>query len=270
MSVMEDLRTAALDTEQRLPICEFHRLIPDAPAPQRADRSAVGTLPFAAVQYCEPVASASAFGWYFFPATTFWLWWMEGDEIAYSLDGDDVPVNDKRWSSLGQAACYPNYRDTFAAMAPSDMAELTPPMLAQGLLPGSVQVWSGWAVRTAPGWSLLSRRVANLQEPRPFENLEGILETDTAVMLGFTNIQLKRINSPVEFHVTKPLFQMQPLWRPSYRKPPFAVHEAVDWSESQWRELEPFLRRNANDKRDKGHYAAETRRRLRREEEVSP
>jgi hypothetical protein len=270
MSVMEDLRTVALETEPRLPICEFHRLIPGAPAPQRADRSAGGTLPFAAVQYCEPVASASAFGWYFFPATTFWLWWMEGDEIAYSLDGNDIPVDGKRWSSLGQAACYPNYRDTFAAMAPPDMAELAPPMLAQGLLPGSVQVWSGYVAQTARGWALLSRRVANLQEPRPFDNLEGILETDTWVGPLFTNIQLKRINSPVEFHVTKPLFQVQPLWRPSYRMPSFAMRDALDWTEDQWRELEPFLRRNSNDRRNKGQYSAETRRRLRRAEEVSP
>lgn len=269
MSAMEDQRIVSLDQRERCPICEFHRLIPGAPAPQRADRSAGGTLPFAAVQYCEPVASASAFGWYFFPATSFWLWWLDGDEIAYSLDGD-VPVGEKRWSSLGQGACYPNYRDTFAAMAPADMTELAPPMLAQGLLPGSVQVWSGYAGRTTPGWSLLPRRIANLQEPRPFDVLEGILETDDTPMLVFVNIQLKRVNSPVEFHVTKPLFQVQPLWRPSYRKPPFAMQEAIDWNEDQWRELEPFLRRNSNDRRDKGHYAAETRRRLRREEEGRP
>ena len=268
MSLTKASRTVALDEQERSPICEFHRLIPGAPAPQRADRSAGGTLPFAAVQYCEPVTSASAFGWYVFPATTFWLWWLEGGEIAYSIDADDIPVGEKRWSSLGQAACYPNYRDIFAAMAPPDMAELAPPMLGQGLLPGTVQVWSGYVACTAPGWSLLSRRVANLQEPRSFDNLEGIMETDTWIGPLFTNIQLKRINSPIEFHVTRPLFQVQPLWRPSYRKPPFAVREATAWSEDEWRELEPFLRRNSNDRRDKGHYAAETRRRLRREEDA--
>ena len=234
-----------------------------------ADRAAVGTLPFAAYQHCEPVASASAFGWYVYPPTTFSLWWIDGEEIAYSIDGGDVPDDKKRWSSLTQAACYPDFRDTFAAMAPPEFAELAPPMLAQGMLPGTVQVWSGYVARTAPGWSLLSRRIANLQEPRPFDNLEGILETDTWVGLLFTNIQLKRINSPVEFHVTKPLFQAQPLWRPSYRKPSFEVREAIEWGEDEWRELEPFLRRNSNDRRAKGHYSAETRRRLRREDAAS-
>src|ERR1700722_12042414 len=57
------------ETKDR-PICEFHRLIPDAPPPQRAHRSADGTLPVAAYSYCEPVASASAYGWYIYPPVT--------------------------------------------------------------------------------------------------------------------------------------------------------------------------------------------------------
>ena len=242
------------------PICVFHRLIPDAPTPKRASRSADGTLPVAAYSYCEPVASASAFGWYIYPPITFSLWWIDGDEIAFNIGAND------KWSTL-QGAHYPEFRKTFAKIAPGGFADLAPPMLVQGLMPGTVQVWSGYFVRTAPGWSLLSRRTANIQRPQPCDNFEGILETDSWFGPLFTNIQLKRIGSPVEFHITKPLFQVQPIWRPAYRNPSFALHEAADWDATEWNAFEATIRRNTNDLRSKGHYAVETRRRLRAEDD---
>jgi len=241
-------------------ICEFHRLIPDAPQPRRADRSADGTLPVAAYRHCEAVASASAYGWYLYPPVTFSLWWIEGDEIAFSIAGDE------NWSTL-QGAHYPDFARTFADMAPPGFAELAPPMLVQGLMPGVVQIWSGYFVRTAPGWALLSRRPANVQRPQPYDNFEGILETDSWFGPLFTNVQLKRIGSPVEFHQTKPLFQVQPVWRQAYRDPSFELREATDWGAGEWRDFEATIRRNTNDLRSRGHYAAETRRRLRTEDE---
>ena len=42
----------------------FHRLIPSARLPQRADRSAAGMLPTRAFRYCEPSSTASGFGYY--------------------------------------------------------------------------------------------------------------------------------------------------------------------------------------------------------------
>src|SRR5947209_3516233 len=63
-------------------ICRFYRLIPDAPEPRRADRSAEGTLPVNAYRYCEAIASASAFGWYLYPPLSFSLIW-DGAEIAW-------------------------------------------------------------------------------------------------------------------------------------------------------------------------------------------
>ena len=55
------------------PICRFYRLIDGAPEPTRADRTADGTLPINAVRYCEPIASASGFGWYLYPPLNFSL-----------------------------------------------------------------------------------------------------------------------------------------------------------------------------------------------------
>ena len=54
-------------------ISQFYRLIPGCPTPRRADRSADGTLPLVAYRYCEAIASASAFGWYFYPPISFSL-----------------------------------------------------------------------------------------------------------------------------------------------------------------------------------------------------
>jgi hypothetical protein len=237
-------------------ICEFHRLIPDAPRPRRADRSADGTLPVAAYRYCEAVASASAYGWYVYPPATFSLCWVDGGAISFNIAGS------KTWSTL-QGAHYPDFRKTFAEMAPPGFADLAPPFLVQGMLPGVVQVWSGYFVRTAPGWSLLSRRTANIQRPQPFDNFEGLLETDSWFGPLFTNVQMKLTNAPVEFHVAKPLFQVQPVWRPSYRDPAFELREARDWDAGDWQRFEAMIRPNTDDMRAKGHYAVDTRRRLR-------
>jgi hypothetical protein len=49
------------------PTARFYRLIEQARAPRRADRSALGTLPTRAYRYCEAITSAASFGWYVFP-----------------------------------------------------------------------------------------------------------------------------------------------------------------------------------------------------------
>ena len=259
------------------PVCRFYRLIEDAPEPQRADRSADGTLPMIAYSYCEAITSASAFGWYFYPPVSFSLIW-DGREIAWSYDGGS------RWEPL-RAAPYPRDPDAFSRTAPPDIAELEPTFLAQGKLPGVVQIWSGYLARTAPGWALLSRGVVNraptqpveehevLVEPAedeaenpPFANYEGIVETDTWFGPLFTNIRLMRINSPVDFHVNRPFFQALPILRQCYRNPAFEVLGADALGPEDWRRFEATMRPNTDDQRRLGHYAADTRRRLRREE----
>ena len=40
-------------SQDRTPIVAFHRLIPGIPAPERADRSALGGLPTRAFRYCD-------------------------------------------------------------------------------------------------------------------------------------------------------------------------------------------------------------------------
>jgi hypothetical protein len=236
-------------------ICQFYRLIPGAPEPRRADRSADGTLPVTAYRYCEAIASASGFGWYLYPPLNFSLVW-DGTEIAWTYEGADG------WEAL-RGAQYPNFLDHFAEIAPAALEELAPPFLAQGKLPGVVQIWSGYLAKTAPRWALLSRGVANLPKTQSYENYEGIVETDTWFGPLFTNIRLLRINSPVDFHMRRPLFQVQPLMRQCYRDPPFEVHEAGDLSAEDWRRFAATIMPNTDHMRDPGHYAVDTRKRLR-------
>lgn len=236
-------------------ICRFYRLIPDAPAPRRADRSADGTLPVVAYRYCEAIASASAFGWYLYPPISFSLVW-DGTEIAWTYDGA------ADWYPL-RGAQFPGFAETFATLAPAGMEDLAPTFLAQGKLPGVVQVWSGFLAQTAPGWALLSPGVANLPRTQPYENYEGIVETSTWFGPLFTNLRLLRINSPVDFHVHRPLFQVQPVIRQGYLDPGFEVLGAGDLEITDWQRFEATMRPNTDHLRAPGHYAVATRKQQR-------
>jgi hypothetical protein len=235
--------------------CQFYRLIPDAPEPRRADRSADGTLPVNAYRYCEAIASASAFGWYLYPPLSFSLIW-DGTEIAWTYEEADG------WYPL-RGAQYPDFRVIFEKAAPAGMGELAPPFLVQGMLPGVVQIWSGYLARTAPGWALLSRGTVNIPRTQGYENFEGIIETDTWFGPLFTNIRLTRSNSPVEFHRRRPLFQVQPLLRQAYTEPPFELLESSDLSADDWQRFDATVRPNTEQMRALGHYAVDTRKRLR-------
>ena len=64
----------------------FHRFVPTARLPQRADRSAAGSLPTRAFRYCEPATSASGYGYYIFPPISFSLQW-DGTRHDVDLGG---------------------------------------------------------------------------------------------------------------------------------------------------------------------------------------
>lgn len=239
-------------------VCRFYRLIAGAPEPRRADRSTLGTLPTDAFRYCEPVTSASAFGWYLYPPLNFALTW-DGTVIEWTYDGTDA------WLPL-HAAQAPDFLDTFRAVAPTDLWDCAPPFLSQGLMPGTVQVWSGYLAATAPRWSLLSRGVANHQKTQAYENFEGIFESDAWFGPLFTNIRLTKTDTPVAFHMRHPLFQVQPLLRECYREPPFDVVEVADLTADDWQRFARTMKPNTDLMRARGHNAAATRKRSRAEE----
>jgi hypothetical protein len=239
-------------------VCQFYRLIPDAPPPRRADRAADGKISVDAYRYCEPLTAASAFGWHIYPPLNFSLL-LDEDELFWRYEG----AEDDSWMALQSGAQYPGFREAFAAFAPPELKELAPPLLVQGSSPGHVQIWSGCLARTAPGWALLSRGVVNAKDTQAYRNYEGIIETDTWFGPLFTNIRLTRTNAPVSFHMRRPLFQVQPLLRQCYRDPGFEVLEVGDLTLEDWRRFDATIRPNTDHMRRPGHYAVDTRRRLR-------
>lgn len=236
-------------------ICQFYRLIPDAPEPRRADRSADGMLPTEAYRYCEAMASASAFGWYIYPPLNFSLIW-DGTEIAWTYEGADG------WYPL-RGAQFPGFRQLFEEVAPDAVKPLSPTFLTQARMPGVVQIWSGYLARTVPRWGLLSRGPANIPKTQGYEHFEGILESDTWFGPLFTNVRLTRTNSPVEFHTRYPLFQVQPLLRQCYRDPSFEVFDFADLDAADWQRFEATMTPNTEQMRSLGHYAVDTRKRAR-------
>ena len=238
-------------------ICRFYRLIPGAPEPRRADRSADGTLPTRGYRYCEAVTSASGFGWYMYPPLNFSLIW-DGVEVAWTYEGAEG------WYPL-RGAQFPGFREIFEEVAPDSVKPLAPPFLASTREPGVVQIWGGYLARTAPQWALLSRGPANIPRTQGYEHFEGIVETDTWFGPLFTNIRLTRTNSPVEFHVRYPLFQVQPVLRECYREQPFEVLGLTDLDAADWLRFEATMKPNTDQMRALGHYAVDTRKRLRGE-----
>jgi hypothetical protein len=242
----------------RTPICQFYRLVPDAPEPQRADASADGMMITEAYRYCEAMRSASAFGWYMYPPLNFLLILDEEGHITWTYEGADA-----RYALTFEGAQYPRFRDYFGDLAPEGVRSLSPTFLTQAREPGVVQIWSGYFARTAPGWALLSRGPANLPNPQPYRSFEGIVESDEWFGPLFTNIRLTRTNSPVHFNKRYPLFQVQPVLRQCYREPSFEVRNLQDFTSSDWNRFAAAIVPNTDPARDLGHYAVATRRRHR-------
>jgi hypothetical protein len=239
------------------PDVTFFRLVPGCRLPQRADRSAAGTMPTRAFRYCEALTAASAFGWYLFPPVNFSLIWDGGSDIIWTYQGADS------WFPL-KVAQFPNFSDHFDRVAPAELKGFSPPFLAAFKEPGVVQIWSGLIARTAPDWSLLVRAPANLARSQGYDHYEGIVETDRWFGPLFTNIRLTRTNVPVEFDAEFPFVQVQPVHRSVYG-PELDAFEVVpgldrfasrDWDDFRTTVVVP----NVDPHRQRGQYAVAARR----------
>lgn len=244
------------------PIIAFYRFMDGARPPQRGDRSAAGTLPTRAFQYCEPVLQASSFGWYVFPPMNFSLMW-DGTDVVWTWEGEE------QWHPL-KTAVPQEFGERFDAVAPKDAEGYAPPFLGAGLEPGMVQVWSGLIAKTAPGWSVLVRGPANLPKSASFEVLEGIIETDWWFGPLFTNLRLKQTGVPIMFDADTPYMQVQPLQRTVYSDAVLnrfrMVERMEDMTPEDWQAFrETIVERGRPQDREKGDYAQSARRRRKRE-----
>ncbi len=245
------------------PLIIFHRFIPGARLPQRADRSAAGSLPTRAFRYCEPATSASGYGYYVFPPIGFSLLW-DGSDIRWTWDG----ASD--WFPL-TAAQFPGFSAQFDAVAPAEIRQYSPPFIGALQEPGLVQMWSGLVARTAPGWSLLVRPPVNLPRRGGYELFEGIIETDRWFGPLIFNMRLTKTDTPIDFRPDYPLLQVQPIPRMAYDDDMLKNYELVpdlnqltpeDWDDY----YDTVVRPHVQDARPRGQYAAAARKRRAQEE----
>lgn len=240
----------------------FHSLFPGCRPPQRAARAADGTLPTRAFQHCEPVCSASGFGWYLFPPMDLQLVWDGGRDIQWSYAGAEG------WYQLG-AAQFPGFAAAFDAAAPDHAKGFSPLFLAALREPGVVQINTGIIARTRPGWNLLLRAPANIPRDLGYDQYEGMVETDRWFAPLFTNIRLLKIGVPVRLSAGFPLVQAQPVQRSTLEDGVlgrFRVEEGLSaLSEQDWEEFHRTLvRPNEDPHRRRGAYGVDVRRQRKR------
>lgn len=202
------VRSLRPDQDRQENVVTFHQIYPAATPPMRADKSALGTIPTVTYQYCEAVRTASAFGWYVFPPTEIRLI-FDGSEVLYA-DGND-------WRVLTSIHLEDEFLDYWDSHAPADQEGRAPPYLSHLLVPGIVQIWSGFLISSAEDWSILVRSPANLHQSRKFVCYDGIIETDRFKPCPlFINIRLLSTDVEIVIPTNKPLFQVQPLRRECY------------------------------------------------------
>ncbi len=243
------------------PLVHFYRLIDDARLPQRADRSAAGTLPTRAYRYCEAVTTAAGFGWWIFPPTDLQFLW-DGHDIFWQCTGW------QDWLPLMPSAQFPDFATRFDRTAPPTLKGCSPPFLSALPEPGILQIWTGLMARTVANWSLLIRAPANLPSPGGFSMYEGIVETDRWFGPLFTNLRLTRTGVPVRLRADFPLAQVQPLPREAYADTTLAAVDitadmaglaAQDWADYQ----DTIATPSDDPDRSFGGYAVASRRRSR-------
>lgn len=245
------------------PTVTFHRIYPTAIPPMRADKAALGTMPTMAFRHCEPMRTASSFGWYIFPPEDIFLKW-NGADVSW-LD----PASGE-WGPLRQA-WLPGFMAHWNEHAPPDMKDLAPPYLSQLPMPGFVQVWSGLLCATRPDWSLLVRPLANIRASHHYTCFEGLLESDRFQPFPlFMNLQLLGTGEPIHIPKTTPLFQVQPLHRGTYGD---AAHACADvdglaaMAPAQWSGYRKTIRVDEpGEPPEAGQYANATRKRHKHEE----
>jgi len=188
---------------------QFFRIYPDTIAPMKAEKSALGNLPTAAFQYCEPIRTASAYGWLVFPPT----------DIRLRFDGSETLIWDDetgRWSQLGYRYFEESFWQRWEESVPPAFQPMRIPFLSPTFASGVIQIWSGLLVKTDPDVCTHVRPIANVFGNSSFHVYEGIVDTDVHQPWPlFGNLKLVATDRDILLHRTVPLFQVQPVHRQS-------------------------------------------------------
>jgi hypothetical protein len=233
--------------------------------PMRADKAVLGLMPTLAYRHCEPMRTASSFGWYVFPPEDIALKWNGSDTFYRNEEGE--------WQPLVNA-WLPGSHEAWDAHAPQSLHGLVPSFLTRQPLPGLVQIWSGLLCATRPGWSVLVRPVVNQRPSFLYSYFEGLVEADRFQPFPlFMNIQLIATDTVIEIPKMVPLFQIQPLRRETYGDEAHRMEEVVGvgadaMRPEDWVGYRKTIRVEGPDEPvEMGRYTAETRKRGRHEPE---
>src|SRR5262249_20298909 len=147
--------------------------------------------------------------------------------------------------------------------APPSLRGFSPSFLTPSIQPGGLQVWTGCIAKTAPGWNLLVRGVANLARSASYQMFEGIIETDHWFGPLFNNVRIVKTDTPIEFRSDTPFLQVQPVRKDVYDDKflrNFAVKDLGELTAEHW---EAFRRTvvepNVTTDRQPGRYAVAAR-----------
>jgi hypothetical protein len=252
-------------------VVTFRRAFPAAVPPLRGDKAALGTIPTAAYQYCEPVRTASSFGWYIFPPVDIRLMW-NGVDLYYASDGE--------WRELTSVHLTDEFVDYWDTHAPEDLKGHWPPFMTKVFVSGIVQIWSGLLVSTVQDWSVIIGPPPNLLQTRHFSCFEGVVETDRFKPAPlFINLSLHATDREILIPRDRPLFFVRPVRRECYSETVLqhTEHEGLSaedegpgrMTEQDWEGYRRTVRKvdAPTGEYKPGRYAVEQRKRAKREKE---
>jgi hypothetical protein len=243
-----------------MPLITFNELLPHDYPPIRAMKTGVGQLP-AEIHKCEAARTASSFGWHIFLPCDFQIL-FDGSIFLASLD------DGREWFQF-DALFYPDFAEVFDAAAPENCRTFQFPWIKATEFHSILQIWSGYIVRTEPGYSTWVRGPINYlnDSGSNYYQLEGIIETDWWHGPLFTNIKILKTDTPIQFYARRPFLQLIPILREQYAQSHLGdvlinrkenAFEGVDWEwYHQWL-VHPALNPK---ERQVAHYAAEARKR---------
>jgi hypothetical protein len=182
----------------------------------------------------------------------------DGHDMLWTHPGVD------EWLPLTRDAVqYPGFSRQFDQVAPQDVRGFCPPFLAPFIQPGQLQIWTGCMARTAPGWGLLVRGVANLPHSQSYQVLEGIVETDSWFGPLFDNIRILKTDVPIDFRTDVPFLQVQPVRKEIYADKflqNFEVKDMEQLSPEDWQAFHAtVVVPNISPDRKRGQYAVRVR-----------
>lgn len=156
------------------PTLQVWRFHPQGSRLTRADATLGGGAPLPARQYCGPFMAANGAGYYL--------------HSPVDMDVSYDPRQEPRWTYQVLGEGYTD--DDLKVMQAMPMEhhaydrERLTPRTKMFFAPENyepqhtVQIWTGMAFRTPPGWFLWIRSPINRELTRPFRVMEAILETD--------------------------------------------------------------------------------------------